>query len=400
MDLSSPKLRKILIFAAIFTVVVFIAIKIWRRSYYSYPNTSEDAQVPITAMTQAGAVVTVSATGHNFKVGDIVLLKNTGTTAITATTGVMPTVSATSGTPVIVATVATGTFTFAGSFTGTFSTTGSPTAEAVGYGVMTTLKSALVACQDTYATAIIAAGTNTAAKDTATTTRTFCIATAVAPYTRGHCQWLPSAGSTTIPVPTQATDPLAFAAYTTYQNDIKLIQTAYVQASNRAAAGSFLAGAMSDPTKASDVVSKARAADITGATQKYLATVCPGFYQPGDSTQADPSPGYKTWSAKQEATDSVAATVTHFYAPTTGITDAAIMNWAQYARTVTFTATTATVSGGLTATIGLLAPVASGGYGPISTYTDKSGVGTAGAENWRMAYVKGPGTVSSVMFMV
>lgn len=401
MDLSSPKLRKILIFAAIFTVVVFIAIKIWRRSYYSYPNTSEDAQVPITAMTSgtpAGST-TVTATGHNFKVGDIVLLKVAGL-IFAGTTGVMPTVSGTTGTPVIVATVTTGvSFTFVGTFTGNFTATGA-TAESIGYGVMTGLKSALVACQDTYATAIIAAGTNQAAKDTANTTRTFCIATAVAPYTRGHCQWLPAAGSTTIPVPTQATDPLAFAAYTTYQNDIKLIQTAYVQASNRAAAGSFLAGAMSDTTKASDIVSKARAADITGATQKYLATVCPGFYQPGDSTQADPSPGYKTWTAKQEATDSVAATVTHFYAPTTGITDAAIMNWAQYARTVTFTPTTATVSGGLTATIGLLAPVASGGYGPISTYTDKSGNGTTGAENWRMAYVKGPGTVSSQVNMV
>jgi len=395
MDLSSPKLRKILIGLAIFTVVVFITIKIWRRSYYSYPNTSEDAQVSITAMTSgtpAGST-TVTATGHNFKVGDIVLLKVTGLT-FAGTSGVMPTVSGATGTPVIVATVTIGvSFTFVGTFTGTFTATGA-TAESIGYGVMTELKSALVTCQDTYATAIIAAGTNQAAKDTANTTRTFCIATAVAPYTRGHCQWLPAAGSTTIPEP-QATNPLAFAAWSTYQNDIKLIQTAYVQASNRAAAGSF-AGIATTAT-ASDIVSKARAADITGATQKYLATVCPGFYQPGDSTQPDPSPVYKTWTARQEATDSVATTVTHFYAPTTGITDAAIMNWAQYARTVTFTATTATVSGGLTATVGLLAPVASGGYGPIGTYTDKSG-GTTGAENWRTAYIKGPGTVSTIMF--
>ena len=399
MDLSSPKLRKILIGLAIFTVVVFITIKIWRRSYYSYPNTSEDAQVSITAMTSgtpAGST-TVTATGHNFKVGDIVLLKVAGLT-FAGTSGVMPTVSGATGTPVIVATVTIGvSFTFVGTFTGTFTATGA-TAESIGYGVMTELKSALVTCQDTYATAIIAAGTNQAAKDTANTTRTFCIATAVAPYTRGHCQWLPAAGSTTIPEPKQATNPLAFAAWSTYQNDIKLIQTAYVQASNRAAAGSF-AGIATTAT-ASDIVSKARAADITGATQKYLATVCPGFYQPGDSTQPDPSPGYKTWTAKQEATDSVATTVTHFYAPTTGITDAAIMNWAQYARTVTFTATTATVSGGLTATVGLLAPVASGGYGPIGTYTDKSGGGTTGAENWRTAYIKGPGTVPTTTFQV
>ena len=378
MDLSSPKLRKILIFAAIFTVVVFIAIKIWRRSYYSYPNTSEDAQVPITAMTQAASVVTVAAAGHNFKVGDIVLLKNTGTTAITATTGVMPTVSATSGTPVIVATIATGTFTFAGSFTGTFSTSGSPTAEAVGFGKMTDLKSALVACQDTYARETINNVAGAAAN------RTSCIATAVAPYTRGHCQWLPADGQP-LPVPTAGD---ALTAYTAYQNDIKTIQLAYVSTANRAAAGTF--SGISDVTKASAIVSAARAADITGATQKYLATVCPGFYQPGDPTGTDPSTGYKLWTAVSAASDALPQTAgsqKHFYASSTGgITDASVLTWAQYARPVTFTAGT-----GLTATTGYLATsVTSGG----TTYSDKSGMtgGTAGAENWRLAYANGPGT--------
>jgi hypothetical protein len=375
MDLSSPKLRKILIFAAIFTVVVFIAIKIWRRSYYSYPNTSEDAQVPITAMTQAGAVVTVSAAGHNFKIGDIVLLKGTGLT-ITTTTGVMPTVPGTSGTPVIVATAANGTFTFAGSFTNTFTPTGA-TAEAVGYGVMTTLKSALVACQDTYARETI---NNVAG---AVANRTTCIATAVAPYTRGHCQWLPADGQP-LPVPTAGD---ALIAYTAYQNDIKTIQLAYVSTANRAAAGTF--AGITDTTRASAIVSAARAADITGATQKYLATVCPGFYAPGDPAKAaeDPSPGYKLWSAKSEATDSVTGTQKHFYASSTGgITDAAVLTWAQYARPVTFTAGT-----GLTATTGYLtSSIMSGG----TTYSDKSGMtgGTAGAENWRLAYANGPGT--------
>jgi hypothetical protein len=378
MDLSSPKLRKILIFAAIFTVVVFIAIKIWRRSYYSYPNTSEDAQVPITATTQAGTVVTVSAAGHNFKVGDIVLLKGTGLT-ITTTTGVMPTVPGTSGTPVIVATAANGTFTFAGSFTGTFTPTGA-TAEAVGFGKMTDLKSALVACQDTYAREVI---NPPAAPATATGNRTDCIAKAVAPYTRGHCQWLPADGQP-LPVPTAGD---AKTAYDAYQADIKTIQLAYVSTANRAAAGTF--SGISDVTKASAIVSAARAADITGATQKYLATVCPGFYAPGDPAKAaeDPTIAYKGWTAKSEATDSVAGTQKHFYASSTGgITDAAVLTWAQYARTVTFTAGT-----GLTATTGYLtSSITSGG----TTYSDKSGMtgGTAGAENWRLAYANGPGT--------
>ena len=385
MDLSSPRLRKILIGLAIFTVVVFIAVKIWRRSYYSYPKTSEDAQVPITAMTQAGAAVTVAADGHKFKVGDIVLLKVVGPT-ITTTSGVMPTVSGTSGMPVIVATVATGTFTFLGSFTGSFT---SGTAEAVGFGKMTDLKAALVACQDTYATEVINAGTNQAAKDAAVANRTACIARAVAPYTRGHCQWLPQNDGDTIPVPPAGDAKIAYDAY---QNDIKAVQLAYVSTANRAAAGQF-AGLATNTTKANEIVSAARAADITGATQKYLATVCPGFYAPGDPAKAseDPSPGYKLWTAKSEATDSVTGTQKHFYASSTGgITDAAVLTWAQYARTVTFTP-----GEGLTATTGYLATsvVVSG-----TTYSDKSGRGTAGAENWRLAYAAGPGTFPAPSF--
>jgi hypothetical protein len=390
MDLSNPRLKKILIGLAIFTVVVFIAVKIWRRSYYSYPNTSEDAQVPVTAMSGgAGGTVTVTAAGHNFKVGDIVLLKGTGLT-ISTTSGVMPTVSLPAGadTPVIVASAASGTFTFSGTFTGNFTPSGA-TAEAIGFGVMTTLKAALVTCQDTYATAIINAGTDSVAKATAATDRTQCIADAVAPYTRGHCQWLPPAPSSgnpnpTLPVPTSGP---ALTAYTEYQENIKKIQLAYVQAANRAADGRFTG--LTDTAKASAIVSAARAADITGATQKYLATVCPGFYQPGDPAGSDPSPGYIAWSAAQgataAATDPTANTTKHFWAPFAGITDTAILTWAQYAAPVTFVVNT-----GLSATNGYLNGITIAGYTDKSTYT----TGTNG-ENWRIAYANGPGTVSS-----
>lgn len=394
MDLSSPRLKKILIFAAIFTVVVFIAIKIWRRSYYSYPNTSEDAQVTVTSMSGGtGGTVTVVTAGHSFKVGDIVLLKGVGHT-ISTTTGVMPTVSGTTGTPVVVTAVSGGppttTFTFAGTYMGPFTANG--TAEAIGFGKMTTLKTALVACQDAYASAIINAGSDQTAKDTAAETRTTCIAAAVAPYTRGHCQWLPQTDGDPIPVP-GAGDAAAKSAYDQYQSDIRTIQLAYVQAANRAAAGNFTglpsttAGAQG---VSNTIVSAARAADITGATQKYLATVCPGFYQPGDPAAApgDPSPGYRLWTATTSGTaPGAGVTQKQFWASsTTGITDVAILTWAQYARIVTFTA-----GQGLTGGLGYLTtPVTANG----TTYSDKSGLtgGVASGENWRLAYANGPGT--------
>ena len=168
---------------------------------------------------------------------------------------------------------------------------------------------------------------------------------------------------------------------------------AYVSTANRAAAGTFQG--IAEQAKASMIVSAARAADISGATQKYLATVCPGFYQPGDPNILDPSTRYKLWTAvlgTAGTTDPLLQdTQTHFWAPSTGITDAAILTWAQYARTVTFEANT-----GLTATIGYLSAVSATSVGPIGTYTDKSGFlrkpGVAGTENWRNAYTSGPGT--------
>jgi hypothetical protein len=176
-------------------------------------------------------------------------------------------------------------------------------------------------------------------------------------------------------------------AYDNYQLDIRTIQLAYVSAANRAAAGTFAGLSSSAFPQANAVVSAARAADITGATQKYLATVCPGFYQPGDPALEDPSPGYKLWTAVSAASDTVAATQKHFYASsTTGITDASILNWAQYAAIVTFTPRR-----GLTAGLAYLSNsiTASG-----TAYADKSGLkgGVDGGENWRLAYANGPGT--------
>lgn len=421
MDLSSPRLRKILIFVAILVVVVFIAVKIWRRSYYSYPNSGEDtAPVTITAMTQTSSVITITTTNHKFRAGDIVILKNLGgVTSVTPTGGspvstvtALNQYGATTGTPVVVATstavftsgLATSagtTFTVAGTFVGPYTSGG--TAEAIGYGVMSTLKTALQACQDTYGGEMITAGTDTNAQQNAATKRTTCIANAVTPYTRKHCQWLPTAASPTIlPTPPDAVGGAAKTperlAWDTYQSDILKIQLGYYQASARVSAGTF-SGLTGSATRAGDIVSAARAADIMGATQKYLATVCPGFYQPGDPSQTDPSANYKLWTADiTSVTDpNAASTQKHFYTncgtsgtecplATPGITDAAILTWAQYARPVTFTTGT-----GLTATTGYLATSVTVG---ATTYSDKSGLtnGTAGAENWRTAYTNGPGT--------
>jgi hypothetical protein len=369
--------------------------------------------VLITAVTTAaGPPATVTFTAaHKFKVNDIVLLKSlpagytitsTGIAGIAAanakdgTLGVPVIVTATNGTTLssglVTATSATATFTFAGTVSGTF-VTNTITAESAGYGLMTSLKTALTSCQNQYSADIIAGG---AAGSGAANTRLTCITTAISPYTRTHCQWLPQTAGASLPIPGNTDE--AKPAYDAYQSNIKLIQLAYLQAANRAAAGTF--SGISDTTKAIAIVNAARSADLTGATQKYLATVCPGFYQPGDPGSNDPTTGYKNWSADiTSASDTVATsapTQKHFYAScggagTTctggsgGISDANILTWAQFARSpVTFT-----TGSGLSATTALLNTSVVVG---ATTYQDKSANGGTGTENWRTAYSNGPGT--------
>jgi len=85
MDLSSPKLRKILVGVAIFVVVVFIVIRFFRRSNYAYPNASEEGSFSITSVpTIASGIATFTTTApHGFSVGDLVYI--TGVSGITFT---------------------------------------------------------------------------------------------------------------------------------------------------------------------------------------------------------------------------------------------------------------------------------------------------------------------------
>ena len=83
---------------------------------------------------------------------------------------------------------------------------------------------------------------------------------------------------------------------------------------------------------------------MAGATRKYLASVCPGFYAPGDPQLPDPTPTYKTWSVKSGASPapSTFTDPTFWYATlavsagTGGISDADIMAWVANAGIVTY----------------------------------------------------------------
>jgi|694.fasta_scaffold17968_3 hypothetical protein len=472
MDLSNPKLRKILVGVAIFVVVVFIVIRFFRRSNYSYPNPTEQNEYTIasivagaaaTATTPASLTVTTSSES-GIKPGELVFLYGlTGGTlsGTKPTTNIPPGVTAPAGaTAVYVLTVAGSTFTIEGTVSAPI--TGGKV-QTIGYQPMTSMNEANTTCQNQYAfdlldntitpkvftgnspqtlsststslnlaspmtlapgdrvtvvganestgsPAFLMVGTGSTNSTTVTftaasiaalaggtatilpqspvanvtkayNTRQGCISASAMTYTLSHCKYLPPADGSRPLIPTAATDPVAAAAYSDYTTAMNTIQAQYAPALTRAQNGTFpqggtLAGATLSTPQKIDIVTAARKADLAGATRKYLASVCPGFYAPGDPQLPDPTPTYTKWSVKTgpSPAPSTFTDPTFWYATpalsngTGGISDADIMAWVANAGIVTY-------SGGVSGVT-----VTSGGSGYVNGSTVSfSGGGGSGA---------------------
>jgi len=475
MDLSNPKLRKILVGVAIFVVVVFIVIRFFRRSNYSYPNTTEQNEYTITsivagaaatATTPASVTVTIPASpAAGIKAGELVFLYGlTGGTlsGTKPTTNIPPGVTAPAGaTAVYVLTVAGSTFTIEGTVAGTI--TGGKV-QTIGYQPMTSMNDANTTCQNQYAfdlldntitpkvftgnspqtlsstsrqlnlaspmtlaagdrVTVVGANDSTGSPaflmvDTGSTnsttvtfttasitalaggtatvlpqspvanvtkaynTRQACISASAMTYTLSHCKYLPPADGSRPLIPTSATDPVAAAAYSDYTTAMNTIQAQYAPALTRAQNNTFpqggtLSGASLSTQQKIDIVTAARKADLAGATRKYLASVCPGFYAPGDPTLPDPTSTYTRWSTRKGGNAPTSSDPPTFWYATEavsggagGISDADIMAWVANAGIVTY-------SGGVSGVT-----VTSGGTGytsaPTVAFSGGGGTGATG----------------------
>jgi len=82
----------------------------------------------------------------------------------------------------------------------------------------------------------------------------------------------------------------------------------------------------SAPVISADIVKKARKADLTGPTRRYLATSCSGIYTPASGTDSVSSI-YQGWTALQSGTPTAGTTTTYgFY--NTLVTAPRILEWA------------------------------------------------------------------------
>ena len=260
----------------------------------------------------------------------------------------------------------------------------------------TTLRTDLATCESTYSQAYIAANGNATAITTAQTTLRDCVSGKVTNYVQQKCPYTNGVqpGATGGGPATTATT----AAWTAYQSDIRAIRVAY-------------APFILNPTDATtttltaDIVRAARKADLTGATRKYLSTVCPSTSGPGFYTSADygmttttdasglvtttPTAGttypdpvsakYSQWNVYTAAPSGTTLTY-GFFGDASFLTRAKIAAWAVGAGVLPTDGTTTAPTAGM---------LASG-----SKYSSAS---SSGIPNWVVARDFGPGTVGSAI---
>lgn len=256
-----------------------------------------------------------------------------------------------------------------------------------------TLRTDLTACENTYSQEYIAANGNATAITAATTKLRGCVETKVSAYITGKCVYTNGIqpGQTDGGSATTTTT----AAWNAYQDHITAIRRAYsdyIQTPTDTA----------NPGLRIQDVQAARKADLTGATRKYLSTVCPastatgpGFYTASDYgitigtdgtvtetvvTYPDAtSTKYAAWSVYTTAPG--ATPVYGFYAA--AVTRTSIAAWAIGAGMLT--STTAATDDPIAPTSGLLQTG--------STYSSVR----AGIPNWVIARDFGPGTVGTAV---
>jgi hypothetical protein len=229
----------------------------------------------------------------------------------------------------------------------------------------TTTVSNIISCQVAYNTANVTA--TDATRPGFLTIFNNCIRSNVGLYVDTKCPWINSD-------PTAA-NVAEYSAFTQYTNDQNAIQAAYVDLFTRS----------SDTTSPTlETVEAALKADLTGATRRYLSTVCPAYFKtPG----YDPTTTYSNWTVVPST--SAAPTTYSFWANGGKITAAQVNTWATKAVRYTVDQTTYETTTGTPY-------AATGSTWNADTTTVDPNATPAGTyyKNWEFARDNGPGTIN------
>jgi hypothetical protein len=340
--------RTLWISLAILVIVVIISLLAFRsRSKYQYPDTTAALKNIITVSTVAAAtgypgVVTITtATAHGLVVGDVIL---NGTTPYVVLAQPAPT------------TTSPHTFSIS-------ATTALVPAGTVLTPAYKSLENALEDCNITQQ--------NNGFPTASGKTFDQCVDDATVAYYSSMCPW--TNVTTTANMPASVS-----AAYTIYQNQIS---STLGSANANSVGKAYSAIKNAANTNMIAIANAARKADITGATRKYLSTVCPNYYVTATGT-ATPTT-YATWDvyASTQAGGSAptyyfnASRVKYANATEKGNVAKRLKEWAKYAAVDPTQAPASATS--LISTCTLFSAMSADGVTP----------------NYKLAQQYGPGTV-------
>lgn len=154
--------------------------------------------------------------------------------------------------------------------------------------------------------------------------KTTCIKNAIDTYVGSKCPWINQNQATWFAANTGSA---AYPYYQAYMN-----QTASTPGSQYgvSAAANYVNAVVSgttNPIVSADIVKKARKADLTGPTRRFLANGCSGLYTPASGVDSVSSI-YQGWTATQGTTVPVAGTTTTYGFYNALVTAPRILEWA------------------------------------------------------------------------
>jgi hypothetical protein len=245
-----------------------------------------------------------------------------------------------------------------------------------------TTYSNIVACQLTFNTSNVTA--TDATRPALLNTFNQCVRSNVGFYVDTKCVWVTTDTNGIMIAPTtvgvNGATASDVAAYTQFTNDQNAIQTAYVDLFTRS----------SDTTSpTTEMVDAAFKADLTGATRRYLSTVCSNYFKTATN---DPSTIYSEWRV---ATGATAPTVYSFWPGATGkVTAAMVTTWVAKAARYTSATDAQLQAGSEPYTVGSPYLASGSTYNQNSTIANPSASGTF-YQNWEVSRDNGPGTINS-----
>lgn len=215
-----------------------------------------------------------------------------------------------------------------------------------------TLFNAIQECTTKYRQALALGQTDS------TPPKSTCIKNAVDTYVNSKCPFVNDSASYFASTANQGTYASAYTEYQKYMNTTASTAGSQYGVTTATNYINAVVTGITTPAVSADIVKKARKADLTGPTRRYLASSCSGIYAPASGSTDSVSSIYQGWTATQGTTLPTAGTTTTYGFYNALVTGPRILEWSiKAADMVTVTPAVSIAANASTATLAVSNPV-------------------------------------------